>query len=164
MFPIPPPLFQSTIIIAVTLVIGLLSNTLRSDSIPWLAKELVLAEEISADTESASEPVLQGISLQQAKKLFDDNVLFVDARGLEYWSEGHISGSWVSGNFMELTFKIDEAQGRSKPIVIYCSDDDCGSSEDLAYDLQYSGFTNLYVFKGGWLEWNEAGYPIEAHK
>jgi len=26
------------------------------------------------------------------------------------------------------------------------------------------GFTKLYVFKGGWLEWSKAGYPSEVGK
>lgn len=163
MFPTPPPLHQSVIIIIASALVGFAANTVRSDSIPYLAEELAEAEEISADTETSDEPVLQSISLQQAKKLFEEQVLFVDARGVEYWSEGHIAGAMVNANFMELTFNINEAQGKSNPIVIYCSDDDCGSSEDLAYDLQYAGFTHLYVFKGGWLEWNEAGYPTEVH-
>ena len=38
----------------------------------------------------------------------------------------------------------------------------CGDSEDLAYNLQDSGFTKIYVFKGGWLEWSNAGYPSET--
>ena len=45
--------------------------------------------------------------------------------------------------------------------MVYCGDPGCGDSEDLAYDLQDSGFNKLYVFKGGWLEWSAAGYPSE---
>jgi 3-mercaptopyruvate sulfurtransferase SseA len=45
--------------------------------------------------------------------------------------------------------------------VIYCSGDECGSSEDLAYELQGEGFSNLLVFKGGWTAWNSSGHPIE---
>jgi hypothetical protein len=26
------------------------------------------------------------------------------------------------------------------------------------------GFTKLYVFKGGWLEWSKANYPSEVGK
>jgi len=31
----------------------------------------------------------------------------------------------------------------------------------LANDLYNEGFTKLFVFKGGWLVWNESGYPVE---
>ena len=45
--------------------------------------------------------------------------------------------------------------------MVYCGDPGCGDSEDLAYNLQDYGFTKLYVFKGGWLEWSAANYPSE---
>ena len=45
------------------------------------------------------------------------------------------------------------------PFVVYCSDDDCGSSEELSYELQSYGFTNILLFKGGWKQWQEANYP-----
>ena len=70
-------------------------------------------------------------------------------------------GAWNIQFFFELTFKLDSLQGKESPVVVYCSGEECGSSEDLAYELQAEGFTNLYVFKGGWTEWSENGHPIE---
>ena len=107
----------------------------------------------------SGEPV--AISLSKAKQLFDEGVVFVDARGDEYFADGHIQNAWNSGFFMELMFKLDSLQSRDDGAVLYCSDDDCGSSEELAYDLYNEGFTKLFVFQGGWLEWNAAGYPVE---
>jgi len=63
---------------------------------------------------------------------------------------------------MELVFNIEQKQAKSEPLVVYCGDPGCGDSEDLAYDLQDSGFTQLYVFKGGWVEWSAASYPSET--
>lgn len=162
MMPTPPPLHQSAIILIASALIGIFSNSIRTDSIPWFAEEIVEADGVDVEIKSSSEPVLKSISLLQAKQLHDEGILFVDAREVEYWKDGHIPGALVNRNFMELTFKIDSIQGRNKPVVLYCSDDDCGSSEDLAYDLQFSDFTHLYVFKGGWLEWNNAGYATES--
>ena len=107
----------------------------------------------------SGEPV--AISLSKAKQLFDEGVVFVDARGDEYFADGHIQNAWNSGFFIELMFKLDSLQSRDDGAVLYCSDDDCGSSEELAYDLYNEGFTKLFVFQGGWLEWNAAGYPVE---
>ena len=72
----------------------------------------------------------------------------------------HIKGAWNIPFFFELMFKLDSLQGKDSPVVLYCSGDECGSSEDLAYELQGEGFTNLYVFKGGWTKWSENGHPI----
>ena len=150
------PLNQMLAIIIVSLAVGLFTNILRSDRIPILAQDLTLAEDID---EVSGEPV--AVTLAQAKSLFDKGVLFVDARGDEYFADGHIQNAWNSGFFMELMFKLDSLQSRNDGVVLYCSDDDCGSSKELANDLYNEGFTKLFVFKGGWLEWNESGYPVE---
>ena len=150
------PLNQMLAIIIVSLAVGLFTNILRSDRIPILAQDLTLAEDID---EVSGEPV--AVTLAQAKSLFDNGVVFVDARDDEYFADGHIQNAWNSGFFMELMFKLDSLQSRDDGVVLYCSDDDCGSSEELANDLYNEGFTKLFVFEGGWLEWNESGYPVE---
>ena len=48
--------------------------------------------------------------------------------------------------------------------MIYCSDDDCGSSEELAYELQDLGFSNILVFKGGCRSWTDAGLEIKKNE
>ena len=85
----------------------------------------------------------------------------MDAREPEYYQEGHIRGALNFPFFLELAFKLDSLQGKNAPLVLYCSGDECGSSEDLAYELQDEGFSNLLVFKGGWTAWNSSGHPIE---
>ena len=150
------PLNQMLAIIIVSLAVGLFTNILRSDRIPILAQDLTQAENID---EVSGEPV--AVTLAQAKSLFDKGVVFVDARDDEYFTGGHIQNAWNSGFFMELMFKLDSLQSRDDGVVLYCSDDDCGSSEELANDLYNEGFTKLFVFKGGWLVWNESGYPVE---
>jgi rhodanese-related sulfurtransferase len=99
-----------------------------------------------------------------AKKLFDDGVLFIDARDDAYFVAGHVKSALKNAFLMELIFTIEAIQNKHAPVVVYCGDPGCGDSEDLAYDLQDSGFTKLYVFKGGWLEWSKAGYPSEVGK
>ena len=150
------PLNQMLAVIILSLAVGLFSNIIRSNGIPILAQDMVIADNLD---EVFGEPV--AVTLSQAKNLFDKGIIFVDARGDEYFDDGHIQNAWNSGFFMELMFKLDSLQTKDDPVVIYCSDDECGSSEELANDLYNEGFTKLFVFKGGWLEWNKAGYPIE---
>ena len=57
--------------------------------------------------------------------------------------------------------QVEDLITYSNGFVVYCSDDDCGSSEDLAYQLQDQGFINIYLFKGGWKQWTESDLPIE---
>jgi len=152
------PIGQIIVIAITSTVLSLTLNAVRPDGIPLLAKELAVAEEIEYDT---TEPRLIAITLDQALELYQKGTVFVDAREPEYYQEGHIKGAWNIPFFLELVFKLDSLQGKDAPMVIYCSGDECGSSEDLAYELQAEGFSNLLVFKGGWTAWNTSGHPIE---
>ena len=152
------PIGQIIVIAITSTVLSLFLNAVRPDGIPLLAKELAVAEEIEYDT---AEPRLFSITLDQALELYQKGTVFVDAREPEYYQEGHIKGAWNIPFFLELVFKLDSLQGKDAPMVIYCSGEECGSSEDLAYELQAEGFSNLLVFKGGWTAWNASGHPIE---
>ena len=152
------PIGQIIVIAITSTVLSLTLNAVRPDGIPLLAEELAVAEEIEYDT---AEPRLFAITLDQALELYQKGTIFVDAREPEYYQEGHIKGAWNIPFFLELVFKLDSLQGKDAPMVIYCSSDECGSSEDLAYELQAEGFSNLLVFKGGWTAWNASGHPIE---
>ena len=152
------PSVQVFILIVFSSVFSLLINSVRSDGIPLLAKELDVADKIEI---KVNEPQLLAITIQQALDLYNKGTVFVDARESEYFDDGHIMGAWNIPFLFELTFKLDSLQGKQSPVVVYCSGEECGSSEDLAYELQAEGFTNLYVFKGGWTEWSENGHPIK---
>ena len=152
------PIGQIIVIAITSTVLSLTLNAVRSDGIPLLAEELAVAEEIEHD---AAEPRLLAITLDLALEFYQKGTVFVDAREPEYYQEGHIKGAWNIPFFLELVFKLDSLQGKDAPMVIYCSGDECGSSEDLAYELQAEGFSNLLVFKGGWTAWNTSGHPTE---
>ena len=149
------PIGQVAFLVLLSCIIGFGSNLVRADKIPWIAVELPTAELIDKD-------VLVAISLEQAKNLFEQDILFVDARDEGYYDAGHIQGALKNAFLMELIFNIEKQQNKSDALVVYCGDPGCGDSEDLAYNLQDSGFTKIYVFKGGWLEWSNAGYPSET--
>ena len=152
------PIGQIIVIAITSTVLSLTLNAVRPDGIPLLAKELAVAEVIEYDI---AEPRLFAITLDQALELYQKGTVFVDAREPEYYQEGHIKGAWNIPFFLELVFKLDSLQGKDAPMVIYCSGDECGSSEDLAYELQAEGFSNLLVFKGGWTAWNTSEHPTE---
>ena len=150
---------QSYILVALSIIVALASNTIRSKSIPLLAKEIEQATTVDMVSD---EPFLLTISLEQALDFYEKDVLFLDARDDGYYAQGHIKGAIKNIFFMELIFNIESIQSKNDPLVVYCGDPGCGDSEDLAYDLQTEGFTKLYVFKGGCLEWSAASYPSET--
>ena len=153
------PIGQIIVITMISIVFSLILNVIRPNGIPLLAKELAVAEEIEYD--SAIEPRILAITLDQALELYQKGTIFVDAREPEYYQEGHIRGALNFPFFLELVFKLDSLQGKNAPLVLYCSGDECGSSEDLAYELQDEGFSNLLVFRGGWTAWDCNGHPTK---
>ena len=152
------PISQAGVILLFSFVVSFASNFSSDAPLPLIAKDL---EQATEEDLNSDEPVLLVVSLDQAKSFYDNKVLFLDARDEAYFNNGHIKGALKNIFLMELIFNIEEIQKKSDPLVVYCGDPGCGDSEDLAYNLQDYGFTKLYVFKGGWLEWSAANYPSE---
>ena len=155
---------QALFFLLAAVFLGAFYNFVLTDGIPLLAKPL---EKVTAEqdlTASLLEPQVREINLETARKLHEQNVLFVDARAEEYLQDGFIPGAVANDDEDVLSQAIDELIGFDTGFVIYCSDDDCGSSEELAYTLQGYGFSNILVFQGGWKAWTEAELPIEYNE
>ena len=134
---------------------------LRIESLPYIAVPLDKIEDIAQIENNSLKPQIREVGVELAERLFSDSVLFIDARAEEYYLEGHIPNSICNDDFDNLVIQIEDIITYSDAFVVYCSDDDCGSSEDLSYQLQDQGFTNIYLFKGGWKQWTENNLPIE---
>ena len=155
---------QVIIIIALSVLIGAIFNTLRHDGIKWLAEPIKTVTDPEDALNILAEPSISEIDIVTARSLHGAGVLFVDARAEEYLLEGFIPGAIADDDVEVLSEKINTLIGLDKGFVIYCSDDDCGSSEELAYELQEIGFNNILVFKGGWKSWTDAGLEIEYNE
>ncbi len=112
------------------------------------------------ETISFTEP--QAVTLEQAFKLYNNGVKFIDARDEADFLSGHIINSTNIpfddlGNHIQ---KLDQLS-KEKPMVIYCAGTDCDLSHLLANMLFEKGYKKIYVFFGGWIEWLSANYPIE---
>ena len=147
--------------VALSLFISFFVNIFRTDSLPYIAIPLEKIEDIAQIENSNLQPQIREISIDVAERLFSDSVLFIDARAEENYLEGHIPNSICNDDFNSLVFQVEDLVDYNSGFVVYCSDDDCGSSEDLAYQLQDQGFTNIYLFKGGWKQWKQNNLPIE---
>ena len=153
---------QVYIYIALSLFISFFVNNLRTDSLSYIAIPLEKIDDIAQIENSSLQTEIREISIDVAERLFSDSVLFIDARAEEYYDEGHIPNSICNDDFDSLVYQIEDFVTYNNGFVVYCSDDDCGSSEDLAYQLQDQGFTNIYLFKGGWKQWVENDLPMEV--
>ena len=108
------------------------------------------------------------IDLAQAKAHYDNFDLFLDARTIYEYENGHIPGAlWMPSSRVDenggLIFEIEaEAGGFDQPVVIYCGGGDCDASHNLAIRLQQAGFTDFKIFLEGYPAWTEAGYEVEV--
>ena len=136
----------------------------RSDAISWIAEPMKVVKKVDDVLLILSDSQIREIDLETAKSLHQTGLLFVDARAEEYLLDGMIPGAIANDDVGILSEQIEVLVGYEKGFVVYCSDDDCGSSEELAYELQDLGFMNIFVFKGGWKSWTEAGLEIEKNE
>ena len=155
---------QVTFFITVSILVGSISNLVRSNAISWIAEPIKVVNNVNDVSLTLLEPEIREIDLEMAKSLHQTGLLFVDARAEEYLSDGIIPGAVANDDVGLLSEQIEFLIGYEKGFVIYCSDDDCGSSEELAYELQDFGFMNIFVFKGGWKSWTDAGLEIEINE
>ena len=103
------------------------------------------------------------VDAAMAKKLFDEEVLFVDVRKDSDWDAGRIPGAVhldnKKGVFSEAS--LSEEIGKDEKVVIYCNGPKCMRSSKGCTSAVAWGFTNVYYFRGGFPEWKAAGFPVE---
>ena len=147
---------QVAFIICASVFTSLLFNQLRNKSLPFVRAKVEVVSSLPSLKAKSSGSQITGIDLELAKKLFEENTLFVDARAEEFYNEGHIPNAICFDDFDLLVEKLENTIGMDDQFIVYCSDSDCGSSEDLSYELQSHGYNNILLFKGGWKEWTDA--------
>tara|TARA_B110000467_G_C18275851_1_gene455315 strand:- start:361 stop:846 length:486 start_codon:yes stop_codon:yes gene_type:complete len=151
---------QVCIFVFISLIFSISTNFIRSDSIDYISKGFDKVEFLD-DLNLIDDQGIKEVSFEIAQDLFEKKTLFIDARAKEYYLDGHIPGAICFDDFDSLSMKINNRIQNNEFFVVYCSDDDCGSSEDLSYQLLDEGFTNIYLFKGGWKQWTDNSMPIQ---
>lgn len=103
------------------------------------------------------------LGLMQVKELFETGeAVIIDARDRETFRKGHIKGA--------LSLPVGEADGLVPPfaertpkdrlVIVYCGGYDCHDSRLLGEKLLAAGFGQVFVYEGGFPEWQDAGHPV----
>ena len=167
-------------IILVSSVLGLFINYINPEAIPWIREERKLKwiddstsvkdevnnKELSDKQnvkEESREPV--AITLKQAYKLFNEKVLFVDARDFVEYKISHIKGaiSLPYYDFDKYKSVLDTIPLQT-PLVAYCDGKECDLSIMLSDKLYELGYGKVYIFYAGWNDWQNANYPVDHDK
>jgi rhodanese-related sulfurtransferase len=162
----------STIIISSLL--GLLINYINPKGIPFIKEDRQLnfiddsttsyiSNEVNGSTHDKVFDEAKAITLKQAYSLYNQNVLFIDARDYVEYEIGHIKNAVCLPYLDYSKYKtILDTIPKSTPVVAYCDGKDCDLSILLGDKLFESGYEEVYIFFGGWMDWQMAGYPIEG--
>ncbi len=106
------------------------------------------------------------ITREELKKWMDEKKEFVlidvlapasyDGRHLPNAKNAFVKES----DFLE---KVEEiVPNKDNVVVVYCASFTCQLSPRAARMLADAGYTNVYDFKGGLADWQDAGYPFEG--
>ncbi|MGE5352770.1 MAG: rhodanese-like domain-containing protein [Acidobacteriota bacterium] len=153
------------IIVMASLCLGITYNYFSQGGVPLFGfsiKKYISGELLRSESESlppANEP--KHISLKEALRLHEANVIFIDARDKEDFRNGHIEKAInIPYNELDKYQKVLSSIPKDEPLVSYCGGSDCELSILLGSKLALMGYNNVFVFFGGWNSWTEAKYPI----
>jgi len=108
----------------------------------------------------------KNITREELKKWADEKK---DFALIDVLSQGSYKGRHLPGaknaavsetDFLEKVEKLVPA--KETVVVVYCASFTCQSSPRAASLLSEAGYTNVYDFKGGLADWQDAGYPFEG--
>ena len=92
----------------------------------------------------------------------DDDTVVVEVLGAEQFTNYHLPGAVNVPIGINFEQNIQGAvPDKSRPIVVYCEDENCSASEKAASTLEELGYEQVYDYEAGKKDWKEAGYPIE---
>ena len=98
-------------------------------------------------------------SVLDAKKLFDQGVVFVDVRNPRYYAKAHIPGAFHADLKQSFSESILNGIARKdQEIVFYCSGVKCSRSYRASAKAVSWGFSKVHYFRGGIAEWKKEGY------
>lgn len=100
---------------------------------------------------------LKSVNHDQIKRIVGNkDFVIIDARREEDYKKAHIPGAINLFALAEPNekFEIIMSLPVGKKYVIYCDGGNCDLSHQLANEFLTSfGFTNVYIYEGGWEEW-----------
>jgi len=106
------------------------------------------------------------ITREELKKWIDDKKDFIL---IDVLSQGSYEGRHLPGakhasagetDFMEKVKNL--VSNKETIVVVYCASFTCQLSPLAASKLAEAGYTNVYDFKGGLADWQDAGYSFEG--
>lgn len=126
------------------------TNAVRPKPLPWVID--AAASLNTSDNQALREKVSLGFD--ETMQLYHSGATFVDARKVEEYTEGHLSGainipSTEKEKYLDTIYTM---LPHGTMIVIYCTGGNCEASHEVFEFLANAGFSknNLRLFEPGW--------------
>jgi rhodanese-related sulfurtransferase len=103
------------------------------------------------------------VDLPELRSLIADGAQLVEVLPVEEYREGHLPGA-VSIPLKQLDQQTVRELDRSRPVVTYCWDWLCDLSPRAAHRLESLGFTRVYEYKAGKVDWLANDLPVEGEQ
>lgn len=114
--------------------------------------------------QSAREKGMSTVSLEEARQIVDTfSHIVLDARKTADFEAGHLPGAMSLPllDFDTAFNAIAPLLTPEQPVMVYCSGKECDESLKLGEILIEAGFTNITLFAGGMIAWQEAGLEVQ---
>jgi rhodanese-related sulfurtransferase len=109
---------------------------------------------IEGATSLSAEEVVQLI-------LTEPRLVVIDSRKEEEYAKGHIEGAIsLLDTDMDEEALATTVNGKETPLLFYCNGIRCLRSSNATQKALEWGYSNLYWFRGGWLEWQDKRLPM----
>jgi len=159
---------EALLIIVLAAIVGFGVNAIRNSAgwnglpmdTPWPDNRKIEELEFPPSYDPQTDSL---VNLEEAYNLYLSGAVFIDAREPEEYDEGHIKGAinlpfeWWD-NFWPA---VEPELNKADTIVAYCGGLDCELSLFAARNLKSLGYTESYIFFGGWQKWEENSLPTE---
>lgn len=94
----------------------------------------------------------------------DDNVTLVNTLAADSFEKTRIPGAVnIPLEDNDFVARVEqEADGKDKPVVVYCASEQCNSSEKAATKLEQAGFTEVLRYTGGAAAWQKEAEEVQV--
>ena len=128
---------------------------------------LLLLFSLSAEAEKPTAPEqISGATNLSAEQVVDlilgtPGLVIIDARKQEEYSKGHIeSAVSLLDTSMTEEALASVVSSKETAVLFYCNGERCMRSTNAANKALSWGYSKVYWFRGGWVEWREKQMPV----
>lgn len=160
---------QTILLLVISIILGLGVNLVSPNSIPYIGKYRELSNgngPIVPPSAEAGDPPFIAIDVAEMEHGWG-KAIFVDARDPEEFICSTIPGSinipfdyLPDENIGAYIDSMLNFPAKDKPIIVFCSGEECDLSLHMARNMQAFGYTNVSIFFGGSREWENFDLPM----